>query len=614
MVINYCLFNSTDEYMSKILRKTSNPKKPEEYLKMFDKLKLLILAYHDSLGESSNYSNMIDDIRLGMWFEPTINNALYFQKNERIESYLKFIRAVMCQNWLNEFIKGQSARKELTPEGEKLKTYCQKEVEVYLSKSEKTEAETRSKDTLRISNVLSGLNHFIDLYNSDKNTYRAIGEYSWANKTPSKIIFDLSEIEDELKSTRKVSKVEYERKIAEAENTEEYLKVDSKYTWYIIESYSCSFEAYLNQHCGTDSSADVLFSLRSKDKEGYFDSHVTISASIKTIDKAIFGTPAVFVVKQVKGKGNNKPNERYWPYIVKLFLEKEFGWQQVGSYKPENDFHIEDLDELSERKFLKEKPWWNKPFLALKHYGLMKDSKAFTAKYWGAKSAEFDDEGTLRITYHSFGEMIEQLDKHWGFSQRGRNRNSENLISQAKYYVDDFHPDIDYRKSDIWVDDFFLWIKNKKKKTYNKIVDCMEKEGLSEIKEIFDLDYASFSSEDVCKTFLHGVAEAMETAYRDGLEVGERDAAYRAFEDYFDEYRINYDGRVDMGQFYKNSDGTWTLRIYQEALSEYYEESGEFGVPDPDSDSLEMPKRGIEWSGDFDEEIAAERLFEMLPD
>lgn len=578
------------------LRKTSNPKKTEEYLKMFDKYLRFVKEIHHP-------SSFIVDEPLGT-IRDVIIDSMTLGKNDRIESLLKYYRACLYQRVIVHY-EGDDA--------EEFKKFCEKEILTYKQKTEFLPGEVLP-DTFEISNSLSVLQHFVDLYNSDKNLWRAIGEYSMGNKTPSKINFDLSMLEGEIRGRKDFSVHEYERKLADAENTLEYLKIDDKYTWYIVESNSCRFEAYLNQHCGTDSSADVLFSLRSKDKQGYFDSHVTISASIVKIDKNKFGTPAVFVVKQVKGKGNTKPNERYWPAIIQLFKEDEFGWQQTGSYRPESDFHISDLSEFEEKKFLKIKPWWNKPFLALKHYGLLKDSKAFTAKYWGAKSAEFDDEGTLVITYHSFGEMVEQLNGHWGFEQKGRGRNHDNLISQAKYYVDDFHPDVEFRKSDIWVDDFFLWIRNKKKKTYNKIVDCMESEGMTEIKEIFDLDYSSFSSEDVCKTFLYGVAEAMEAAYRDGLEVGERDAAYRAFEEYFDQSPLSYDGRIDMGQFNKNKDGTWEVRILQEALSEYYEETGEFGVPDPDSDSLEIPTRGIEWSGDFDDEVAAERLFEMLPD
>jgi hypothetical protein len=582
-----------------VLRKTSNPKKAEEYLKMFDKyLKYVKEIHHPSSFIVDEPASTIKDV---------VIDSMTLGKNDRIESFLKYYRACLCQRVIVHY-EGTDA--------DEFRKYCEKEISTYKQKTEFLLGEVLP-DSLEIQWILTQLIHFIDLYNSDKNFWRVIGEYSWANKTFSKINSDLSSLEEELRGRKDFSIKEYERKLADAENTLEYLKIDDKYTWYIVESNSCRFEAYLNQHCGTDSSADVLFSLRSKDKQGYFDSHVTISASIAKIDKNKFGIPAVFVVKQVKGKGNTKPNERYWSAIIQLFKEDEFGWQQIGSYRPESDFHISDLSEFEKKNFLKLKPWWDNIILALRHYDKFKDTKAFTAKYWGAKDAIFDDQGTFIITYHSFHEMIDMLDKEWGAAQksdRGRRSRSDNIITQAKYFIEEFYPDADFSWRDIWFDDFMLWIKNKEKKKYNKINECLEAEGMSEIKELGEYDFDTFEIVgEGCQSYLFQVKNAFELAYRTGLAVGEQSAAYEAFKNYFDDHEMTYNGG-HMGNFKLNSDGTFQVRIFQEAINEYYEEVGELGIPDPDADSLEVPNRGIDWSGDFDDEAASERLFEELPD
>ena len=579
----------------KVLRKTSNPKKSEEYLKMFER-------YLKFVKELEHSSSFIVDEPIGT-ITDVIIDSMALSKNDRIESFLKYYRACLCQRVLVHY-EGTDA--------DEFKKYCQKEVDSYKQKTEMLPNETLP-DTFEMKHILSTLQHYVDLYNSDKNFWRSINNYSWANKSPSKIYYDLSMIQEELSGRKQFSIKEYERQFSRAESSEEYLKIDDKYTWYIIESNSCPFEAYLNEHCGTDRSADVLFSLRSKDKQGYFDSHVTISASIKSIDKEKFGTPAVFIVKQVKGKGNDTPNVRYWPAIVKLFLENEFGWQEQGSYRPEADFHISDLDDKDKEKFLKVKPWWDDIFKALHHYELFKDEKHFTAKNWGAKEVRFDDKGSFIIQYHSFGEMIDELSKHW-VGPRRANRHADNIIDQAKYYIDDYHPDIDYKIKDIPFDDFFLWIKNKQKGHYNNIVDCMEAEGLTEISELAEYDPDAFGSlEDDCKGYLRQVKNAFELAYRDGLEVGTRNEAYKKFKDYFDGLEFNYEGS-HAGSFTENNDGTFDVIIFHEALVEYYNETGNFDVPTPDTDSLEPPRKGVEWDTEFDDEIAAEVLFENLPD
>lgn len=583
----------------KVLRKMSNPKKTEEYLKMFEKY----LKFQSQLKGASAFLLGVDKGSV----VNIIIDSMTLAKNDRIESFLKYYRVYLCNRFLKLYDKDDM---------EEFKQYCQKEV---ISYTEKTLLSLNEiiPETLDIEILLASLKHFIDLYNSDKTLYKKINDYSWTNKSVFKVSVDLTEIELELRDSKKFAKAEYERRLLDAEPTKEYLKIDDKYTWYIIESNRCRFEAYLNDHCGTDSSADVLFSLRSKNPEGFFNSHVTISAKIEKVDKKKFSTPAVFVVGQVKGKANDKPNERYWDAIVKLFLEDEFGWQVRGAYRADSDFHISDLDDKEKNKFLKIKPWWDNVLEALIHYDKLKDTKAFTAEYWEAKKADFDNEGTFVITYHSFGEMVEMLEKKWGRDVRkGREYNArlENIITQAKYYTDDFYPDVDFSWEDIWFDDFMLWIKNKYKKKYNKINECLEAEGMSEVKELWQYDFDTFKVlEEGCQSYLFQVKNAFENAYRTGLEIGGQSAAYEAFKYYFDDHEITYNGS-HMGNFKLKNDGTFQVRIFQEAINEYYGEYEELGIPRPDSDSLEPPHRGIEWSGNFDDEAASERLFEELPD
>jgi hypothetical protein len=100
-------------------------------------------------------------------------------------------------------------------------------------------------------------------------------------------------------------------------------KYKDGYYWYDIRSDACTLEGQKMGHCGKGMSGGNLYSLRSpsgtrKDP----DPHVTIEM---TAD----GT-----IHQVKGKGNDAPVKKYWPYIssfIKNVLTDE--GKPVSGYK-----------------------------------------------------------------------------------------------------------------------------------------------------------------------------------------------------------------------------------------------------------------------------------------
>jgi hypothetical protein len=83
-----------------------------------------------------------------------------------------------------------------------------------------------------------------------------------------------------------------------------------EYYWTLIPSSFCQLESDRMGHCGR-TRHEALISLRSKTplKQGYIsDSHVTVA----------FGSDGLFY--QVKGKKNQKPAEKYFPFIYDLII------------------------------------------------------------------------------------------------------------------------------------------------------------------------------------------------------------------------------------------------------------------------------------------------------
>ena len=90
-----------------------------------------------------------------------------------------------------------------------------------------------------------------------------------------------------------------------------------EYYWVFIPSNYCDLESSRMGHCGRTGYGNKLISLRSVKPYGkghtISDSHVTIAYSQSDNDIENNG-----IFYQVKGKKNNKPAEKYFPYIFDL--------------------------------------------------------------------------------------------------------------------------------------------------------------------------------------------------------------------------------------------------------------------------------------------------------
>jgi len=137
---------------------------------------------------------------------------------------------------------------------------------------------------------------------------------------------------------------EFHREIQKAatghiqDETGEVLKTYPDYYWIDLKCNTSSAEANAMGHCGTDTSATTLFSLRDIHTK---EPHVTVAVNEKTGH-----------VTQVKGKGNKRPVDKYMSYVHDLFKEyfsngklRGFGW----SYG--QDLNIEDVKQIFPDKF-----------------------------------------------------------------------------------------------------------------------------------------------------------------------------------------------------------------------------------------------------------------------
>jgi hypothetical protein len=143
-----------------------------------------------------------------------------------------------------------------------------------------------------VNTLISSLHHYISVWESDKNIYRPLMEYSWSGKDPEKIRNDLNKIEQDLYQRFQARK-DYDKKLTEATPFEKFFDLGNGLAWYKIDGNSCEFEAYIgsrsskldnndsdnddedSSHCGHDPAAHFLLSLRSI-KDDRFIHHATV--------------------------------------------------------------------------------------------------------------------------------------------------------------------------------------------------------------------------------------------------------------------------------------------------------------------------------------------------
>ena len=113
----------------------------------------------------------------------------------------------------------------------------------------------------------------------------------------------------------------------------------SEYYWVKIDSNFCDKESERMGHCGRSGSGNILYSLRSIKPYGkghtISDSHVTIAYN-----------PEENKILQAKGKKNQKPSERYFPYIfdfIKLMLENDSFLGFGSEYASNEDYGWGDM-------------------------------------------------------------------------------------------------------------------------------------------------------------------------------------------------------------------------------------------------------------------------------
>lgn len=204
------------------------------------------------------------------------------------------------------------------------------------------------------SRFQNSMDHFLSL------PIHEIQELVWDRQDHGDIMDYMTTMEQEWIETR-------DRMLDASENTgaELVIQFPDGFAWWNLKQAYCNQEADAMGHCGNSPRSNTDDSILSLRKRTHMGDH-TGDTPFLTFILDWRGR-----LTEMKGRGNDKPAERYHPYIVELLKHPIVKGVQGGGYLPENNFSLNDLDD-EVREELYELKGELQPF-DLRYYKIMKE-------------------------------------------------------------------------------------------------------------------------------------------------------------------------------------------------------------------------------------------------
>lgn len=271
-------------------------------------------------------------------FEQFLNEAIKFKLSDSIDTILdgienkkkaQFIESMIIKSLLSpsfiQYIKDNNI--DIDKNFNQLKTqhkldYLFSNPQISILINRRYVSKLTSISDYVNTNSIGDTTDFEDLYNKSR---------IWHEEIANNVVN--TDIDN---STKKVIRED------ETDETDKFITYPNGWYWINLNTSYSADEASNMGHCGRDSNK-ILFSLRDKNS----NSRVTVSYDVD--ENAMY---------QCKGRGNSKPKDEYHEYIINLLLNDKYPIDIIvtGSYRPDLDFCLTDLNEEELEELLSEKP------------------------------------------------------------------------------------------------------------------------------------------------------------------------------------------------------------------------------------------------------------------
>jgi hypothetical protein len=291
----------------------------------YSMLKHYLLAIESPLTEGMNYLSMFNDLIANddsakAAIEKYITWARSnLKKNDRIVWFLRWARVELAGR-----IQHADSDTELARLNKRLKTSYSR------------------YDMVPVNNMMTNLSHFLSM------PIDGIQKTVWDRQSPQELLGEFREAEHEWRETSDTRNlISYQ----EGEEPTIILKFPDGFAWFDLEKSSCRAEGAAMGHCGntaTNGAGDTVLSLRKL--------AMTMSGETHWYPVLTFILDGNGQLGEMKGRGNEKPADKYHPYIVALLRLPLIQGIKGGGYMPEHNFSMNDLDDDTREQLLKEKP------------------------------------------------------------------------------------------------------------------------------------------------------------------------------------------------------------------------------------------------------------------
>lgn len=297
------------------------------------------------LLEAADYADMFSDVTRALKhrlpeIEVAVNTAREsLKKNDRVVWYLRMWKVGLVQT-----LAGR-----LSP------NFVERVTAEYARRSGMTESEAKNLGwtVFNDANLLPEFQHFLSL------SCPAIQHRTFGHETPERLLHEF----------RKAEKA-WQGEIDESfEDTDahEIMRFPNGLAWFNLGRASCDREGHAMGHGGNThrrESGDTLLSLRQVLDHGTHNTHKPLLTFVLD-ENGLLG--------EMKGRFNQKPEAKYYNEIVALLHWPMVHGIKGGGYKPENNFHLSDLDENTRASLLEEKPELAGLFALYKKFGAHDD-------------------------------------------------------------------------------------------------------------------------------------------------------------------------------------------------------------------------------------------------
>ena len=199
-----------------------------------------------------------------------------------------------------------------------------------------------------ITQLKTQLTHFMSI------PAPGIQQTVFSNQTPEQLIQSFKDIEAEWIGTANddagaEDMFNKKRLILASSDDVIALQCPDQYAWVDLERPSCRIEADAMGHCGNGGSrgSETILSLRKR---------VHFRGELWWYPVCTFILHPGGILGEMKGRNNDKPQEKYHPYILALLKSNFIHEIQGGGYLPEHNFALNDLDRDEREALLAQKP------------------------------------------------------------------------------------------------------------------------------------------------------------------------------------------------------------------------------------------------------------------